>query len=70
MYAALVDNKYLSPATKVPAQKFGVISTRWGKTLVGYGEVGSWEEGQDIGQSQVKTCEAIRLKWRRREGLE
>ncbi len=58
------------PADKVPAQKFEVISTRWGKTYVGYGEVDRWEESEGIGEGLAKACEAIRLEWRRREGLQ
>lgn len=70
LYAALVDERYLMSPEKVPAQKFHTISTRWGKTYVGYGEVDRWEEAEDIGRGQVKACEAVRLEWRRREGLE
>lgn len=70
IYSALVEDKYLMPAKKVPAQKFEIISTRWGRNHIGYNEVDRWEEGEAIGEGMVKACEAMRIEWRRREGLE
>ena len=70
IYAAIVDERFLLTPDKVPAQKFETVASRWGKTSVGYGEVDRWEETEDIGEGLVKACEAIRLEWRRKEGLE
>jgi 3-keto steroid reductase len=70
VYAALVDEKHLLPPETVPAQKFETVSTRWGKTYVGYGEVDHCEDTLEIGEGLVRACEAIRVEWRRREGLE
>jgi len=70
VYAALVDERYLQPPTKVPAQKFESIVTRWGWAYVRYGEVDRWEEVGEIGRAVVRGCEAMRVEWRRREGLD
>ena len=71
LYAALVDERYIQPCDRVPAQKFVVHSHRWGgQTTVDYGEVDQWEDTLDIGRGMVKACETARLEWRRREGLE
>jgi hypothetical protein len=69
VYAALIDEKFLPPASKVPAPKFISHSHPLSPSTVDYNEVDRWEAAEDIGRNQVKTCEAIRLEWRRREGL-
>ncbi|WVQ82968.1 hypothetical protein IAT38_005104 [Cryptococcus sp. DSM 104549] len=72
IYAAFVSTTYLLPASQVPAPKYAVISTRWGKTMVGYGEVDSWEkaDAEGLPKGMVDRCEVVRKEWRRREGLE
>ncbi|WRT70614.1 uncharacterized protein IL334_007612 [Kwoniella shivajii] len=70
IYAALISDEYILPAEKNPAQRFAVMSSRWGKTAVGYEEVDRWEQGEDIGKGVVEACEAHRKEWRRRGGLE
>ncbi|ODO10136.1 hypothetical protein I350_02364 [Cryptococcus amylolentus CBS 6273] len=50
LYAALIPALYLlPPSPPAPAQKYKVISTRWGKTKVGYGEVDQWERAEEEG---------------------
>ncbi|WWC65125.1 uncharacterized protein I303_107739 [Kwoniella dejecticola CBS 10117] len=70
LYAASIPDKYLEPAAKNPAQRFAVISRRWGDTKVGYEEVDNWEAGEELGKGFVEACEAHRKEFRRREGLE
>lgn len=70
LYTALIDDRYLQPSEKVPAQKFKVHSHRLGATSVDYGEVDRWEETLELGEQMVQKCEEIRLDWRRREGLD
>lgn len=70
LYAALVGSQYIQPADKVPAPRFKVHASRWGKTTIDYTEVDRWEESLDIGEGMVRACEAMRVEWRRREGLE
>lgn len=70
LYAALIDEQYVEPADKVPAQKFKVHSSRWGKTTVDYGEIDKWEDSLAIGEGMVRACEAVRTEWKRKEGLE
>ncbi|WWC72497.1 uncharacterized protein I206_106459 [Kwoniella pini CBS 10737] len=70
LYAASISDKNLLPAAKNPAQRFAVISKRWGNTQVGYEEVDNWEQGEELGKGFVEACEVYRKEWRRREGLE
>ncbi|WVQ73233.1 hypothetical protein IAR50_002799 [Cryptococcus sp. DSM 104548] len=73
LYAALIPALYLlPPSPPAPAQKYRVISTRWGQTKVGYGEVDEWERAEEegLGRGVVDKCEVVRREWRRREGLE
>jgi 3-keto steroid reductase len=70
VYAALVDEAFLLPSTKVPAPKFVSHSHPLRPCTVDYREVDRWEDAEEIGRNQAKTCESIRLEWRRREGLE
>ncbi|RSH85207.1 hypothetical protein EHS25_005014 [Saitozyma podzolica] len=70
VYAALIDEAFLLPSTKVPAPKFVSHSHPIRPSTVDYREVDRWEDAEDIGRNQAKTCESIRLEWRRREGLE
>ncbi|WVF67920.1 hypothetical protein IAT40_002682 [Kwoniella sp. CBS 6097] len=70
IYASLIPDEYIPPATQVPAPRFSVIAERWGRTKVGYGEVDRWEEGLSIGKGVVERCEVIRKEWRRKQGLE
>ncbi|WWC92215.1 uncharacterized protein L201_007169 [Kwoniella dendrophila CBS 6074] len=70
IYAALISNKFLSPSSKNPAQRFCVISERWGKTKVGFEEVDQWEKGDELGKGFMEACESHRKEWKRREGLE
>lgn len=70
VYAALIDEAFLLPSTKVPAPKFVSHSHPLRSCTVDYREVDRWEDAEEIGRNQAKTCESIRLEWRRREGLE
>jgi hypothetical protein len=70
LYAAWIDARYTLPAEKVPAQRFVVHSRRWEDVSVDYGEVDHWEETLDVGEGMARACEAMRVEWRRREGLE
>ncbi|OCF31811.1 3-keto sterol reductase [Kwoniella heveanensis BCC8398] len=70
IYASLIPDEYIPPASQIPAPRFSAIAERWGRTKVGYGEVDRWEEGLDIGKGVVERCEVIRKEWRRKEGLE
>ena len=70
IYAALISDRFVQPASKVPAQKFAIHARRFEDALVDYGEVDRWEESLDIGEGMVRACEAIRVMARRKEGLE
>ncbi|OCF78562.1 3-keto sterol reductase [Kwoniella mangroviensis CBS 8886] len=70
LYAALIPDRYILPSTQNPAQRFAVISQRWGDTKVGYEEVDEWEKGDELGKGFMEACESHRREWRRREGLE
>ncbi|WVW80930.1 hypothetical protein I302_102921 [Kwoniella bestiolae CBS 10118] len=70
LYAALIPDKYLLPSSSNPAQRFTVISERFGDTKVGYEEVGEWEKGDELGKGFMEACESHRREWRRREGME
>jgi len=72
MYAAMIPDKYLVSPSIVPAQKLGVITSRFKGAKVGYGEVDEWERAKEdgLGRGMVDRCEVVRKEWRRREGLE
>ena len=68
LFAALVDGRYIQPASKVPAPKFSARLNRLRHSRIEYGEVDHWEDSLDIGASLMKACETIRQDWRRRDG--
>jgi 3-keto steroid reductase len=67
VYAALVEDQFIQKPEVVPAQKFSVVSQRWGDTKVKYGEVDSWEDTEALRTEVVQACETVRSDWSRRE---
>lgn len=70
IYSALVADRFLIPASKVPAPRFRAYAHRFSPATVLLNEVNEWEKSEPIGQQIAKICEDIRLEGRRREKLE
>jgi 3-keto steroid reductase len=69
LYCAMVASAYLVPASKVPAPKMHVVARRFRAPTVKYGEVDEWETHTELAEFLADKCDAIRLDWRKREGL-
>ncbi|BEJ16456.1 hypothetical protein CspHIS471_0510610 [Cutaneotrichosporon sp. HIS471] len=70
LYCAMIASTYILPANKVPAPKMHVVARRFRAPTVKYGEVDEWESHTELAEFVAGKCEAIRLDWRKREGLD
>jgi 3-keto steroid reductase len=67
LYAALVADTFLLPASRQPGPKVHVVSHRRGPATVQYGEVDQWEANADVARGLAERCEATRQDWHKRE---